>query len=461
MKRLNSTAALAVLCLILGGRLSNAADDATLLRVFLRDGTSLVSYGEFARVSDRVIFSLPTESTPNPPLQLVNIPADRVDWDRTSRYAESARTARYVATRAEDDYVGLSNAVARALNEVTFATDSTRRLEIAEGARKMLAEWPANHFHYRQAEVRQMVSMLDEAIADLRAAGSGGRFNLSLVALAEPPLSNEPLLPPPTPMEAIEQLLSASKLAESSVERRSLLGAVLVSLDRHAASLPAEWTAATRSRISAAIDEDVRVDRTYQLMIQRLLRQATQRARLADVRGVGRTLQILRQNDLTLGRKRPDAVGGAVAAVEAQLDAARRLRLARDRWALRAPLLREYSEAMTTPLVVLRSLQGPLGDIKELAGSSRASLALVQSQVNRILDLVGPIEPPEECRGGHALLVSAVHLAANAAAIRREATLAGDVTRAWDASSAAAGALMLSARAIMDIKTSLRPPQLQ
>ena len=47
---------------------------------------------------------------------------------------------------------------------------------------------------------------------------------------------------------------------------------------------------------------------------------------------------------------------------------------------------------MTTPLVVLRSLQGPLGDIKELAGSSRASLALVQSQVNRILDLVGPIE---------------------------------------------------------------------
>ena len=33
---------------------SAADEDATLLRVFLRDGASLVSYGEFARVADRV-----------------------------------------------------------------------------------------------------------------------------------------------------------------------------------------------------------------------------------------------------------------------------------------------------------------------------------------------------------------------------------------------------------------------
>ena len=33
------------------------------------------------------------------------------------------------------------------------------------------------------------------------------------------------------------------------------------------------------------------------------------------------------------------------------------------------------------------------------------------------------------------------------AQIRREAVLAGDMTRAWDASSAAAGALMLGAKA--------------
>ena len=74
-----------------------ADDEATLLRVFLTDGTSLVSYGEPARVNDRVIFSMPTATTPNPPLHLVNLPLARVDWDRTSRYAATARASHYIA----------------------------------------------------------------------------------------------------------------------------------------------------------------------------------------------------------------------------------------------------------------------------------------------------------------------------------------------------------------------------
>src|SRR3954470_19072762 len=79
-------------------------DEATLLRVFLTDGTSLVSYGEPARVADRVIFSMPASTTPNPPLHLVNLPVERVDWDRTSRYAETARATHYIQTQAETDY---------------------------------------------------------------------------------------------------------------------------------------------------------------------------------------------------------------------------------------------------------------------------------------------------------------------------------------------------------------------
>jgi hypothetical protein len=53
-----------------------------------------------------------------------------------------------------------------------------------------------------------------------------------------------------------------------------------------------------------------------------------------------------------------------------------------------------------------------------------------------------------------------VQLAGNAAQIRREAALAGDMARAWDASSAAAGALMLGAKARTDILAALRLPQL-
>ena len=39
-------------------------------------------------------------------------------------------------------------------------------------------------------------------------------------------------------------------------------------------------------------------------------------------------------------------------------------------------------------------------------------------QVERILKLIENVEPPEECQAAHALLVSAAHLARNAAAIR-------------------------------------------
>ena len=100
-----------------------AADEATLLRVFLADGTSIVSYGEPARVGDRVVFSMPTEAGPNPPLHLVNLPIARVDWDRTSRYAATARASHYVETQAAIDFAELSNDVASTLDLVSTTAE--------------------------------------------------------------------------------------------------------------------------------------------------------------------------------------------------------------------------------------------------------------------------------------------------------------------------------------------------
>ena len=156
-------------------------------------------------------------------------------------------------------------------------------------------------------------------------------------------------------------------------------------------------------------------------MIGRLIEQADQRARLADVRGIGRVLESLRTNDQALGGTRPDAIAAAYAAIEARLEAARRLRLARDHWQLRVPILAQYGLAMGAPMAILRNLQTALEDIKDLAGSTRAVLASVPRRVERILKLIENVEPPEECQAAHALLVSAAHLARNAAAIRREA----------------------------------------
>jgi len=196
-------------------------------------------------------------------------------------------------------------------------------------------------------------------------------------------------------------------------------------------------------------------------MAERLVALSERRARTADVRGVLRVVDLIKANDAALGMKRPEIVDGALASVQTNLDAARELRLNRDAWVLRVQALREYQTAISTPLKILQSLDEPLRDIKELAGSSQAALAMMHRQVRSVTLLLATVVPPEQCRSAHALLANAAQLADNAAEIRREAALSGNVTRAWDASAAAAGALMLTSRAKAEIQALLRPPALQ
>src|SRR5947207_587735 len=171
-----------------------AADDVTLLRVFLTDGSALVSYGEPARIGDRLVFSMPTAATPNAPLPL-----------------------------------------------------------------------------------------FDEAIADLRAATGDARFDLSLAAFVDPPPVGDMLAPAPTPKETIEQVLTAARVADTAGERTALLETALASLDRDAATLPAEWVAATRAATKAQVETARRTDRAYQVLTARILGEADRHARAADV----------------------------------------------------------------------------------------------------------------------------------------------------------------------------------
>ena len=91
---------------------ASAASDATLFRIFLRDGTSVVSYGEFARVDGQVIFSMPAGGpSAEPRLQVVTVPDATVDWYRTDQYVAAARAQHYADTRGEDDFQQLSNEI--------------------------------------------------------------------------------------------------------------------------------------------------------------------------------------------------------------------------------------------------------------------------------------------------------------------------------------------------------------
>lgn len=437
-----------------------AVDGAPLFRVFLKDGATLVSYGELARVDDRVVFSMPTSaSAAAPQLQLVNIPADRVDWDRTVTYAESARASRYIATRAEAEYAKLTAQIGDALTEVG-AADPARRLAIAERARKTLSEWPAAHYNYKHDDVQQMLGILDEAIADLRAAAGASSFDLSFVASSTPPPPFAALLPAPSPREVIEQTLTAARLTDSPAERLSLLTVASAALDSQSDLLPAEWAAETRTAVQAQMAHELETDRRYRALSERLLRLAATRARMADVRGVQRVLAQIPGADASLGAERPDTVRSIVAAVENQLESARHLRLERDRWALRAPALRSYRQAIGLSLVRMQRMTPLLEDIKTLAGSGPDSIGAILRGAAQIIARLSAIEPPAELRDAHALLQSAAQLADQAAKVRREAAINGSMTRAWDASSAAAGALMLASRAVNDIQVALKPPQI-
>jgi len=341
--------------------------------------------------------------------------------------------------------------------------DPKRRLALVENARQTLADWPRTHYSYRATEVRQMLAMLDDAIADLTAATGGGQVSLTLSAYAgDPPPVIEPLLPPPTPREAIEQMLLAAHLATTTADRESLLDAAVSALDANA-DLPEEWKAERRAAAATELAAERRVDRLYRLYSTKTLARAEYRAQNADVHGLERLLTTIDYRDTALGRHRPDAINALVTAVQAKLDQARRLRLARDHWAMREADFEKYRLAISDPIdlfALFARVKPALEDIKSVAGSTPAALAATERAIRQIIKRATLIVPPAEFTAAHALIVSAAQMAGNAAAIRRQATVSGDMARAWDASSAAAGALMLSAQARSEIRALFRPPDL-
>jgi hypothetical protein len=212
--------------------------------------------------------------------------------------------------------------------------------------------------------------------------------------------------------------------------------------------------------VRATLAEEVEVDRQYRSLTSRVMDLAARRARTADVRGVERLAAEVHARDKALGGRRPSSVDTLLTIVDEQLDAARRLRLARDRWELRAEDFRKYRVSITPPLDRLGLLKGALEDVRALAGSAPAALLMLETTAAAVLRAIGAIVPPQEFQSAHALLASAAQMADGAARIRREAAISGDLARAWDASSAAAGALMLMSRARSEIDAVFRLPQL-
>jgi hypothetical protein len=449
----------AVICFLVP--VAALAADATLFRLFLTDGTSVVSFGEYARVADRVVFSMPIGGPLDAPrLHVVTLPAKVVDWTRTDRYADSARYQRYAETRGEEDFVRLTNGVARVLNEIALTTDRSRALAYAEEARLALVDWPRNHFGYRQQDVREIVSLLDESISDLRAALGINSFDLAFVASpAEVPL--ERLQGMPGVREQIDQVFRVAALAERPSERIALLQSVVMLLAEAGAAVPAVDAERLRRSAEGQIRDEQLVDGRYVDLSRRLMASATNAASRARVRDVERVLNQIPREDVKLGQRRPEVVDALRASVEQQLDNARRLRLLRDQWTIRRSLYRDYQRAVGSQLLQLVKLQPALESIRRLEGPAPGALLNLRARVAGGAERLSRVQTPADLRSTHDLLVGAWRFAETALNGRYDAIQSGNFATAREASSAAAGSLMMLSRAQQEIRTLLEPPRLR
>lgn len=436
------------------------AADAVLFRVFLTDGTAVVSYGEYAHVGNRVVFSMPIGSLDAPTLHLVNLPDHAIDWDRTTRYADTARADHYAVTSGESDYAVLTAGVAQTLNGIASATDDRQRLALALQARRELEQWPGRHYGYRATDVHQILGMLDEAITELRAAAGETRFDLNLVAVAEPP-SPITLLPPPSTQESLDQALAVAKLTDVAADRVSLLSMIVGALDWNVSTLPLDWVKRRRREAVSALAIEARIDRTYSDMTRQVLRNASTAAARADVAGVEDLFEDVHRRDAELGQRRPEEVGALLATIDERLDAARRLRLARDRWVMRQEAFDAYRRSIKGAIDEFAQSGRRLESIRRLAGPEASILVTLGTRLETAARQLAQIEAPDELKAAHALLMSGSKLATSAVDIRREAIRSGSLAAAWDASAAAAGAMMLVSKAREEMDTLFKFPQLR
>ena len=438
-----------------------AASDATLFRLFLKDGGMMVSYGEYTRVDDRVVFSMPVGGSQDQPrLQVVWIPAASVDWPRTTRYAESARFQHYADTQGEEDFAVLNNEVARVLNDIALSTDRTRALELALLARASLAEWPREHHGYRQDDVREIVSLIDESIASLRANNSAANFDLALVATA-PSVALEPVLGMPTQREQLDQLLRLAAMAPTATDRVAMLQSALALVNETGAGLVGTELTTMRSSLEARIRIDFEVDKKYGKLAQQLTARASREAARARITGVERAMNRLEREDSKLGKRRPELIDSLRASIEASLSDARRLRLLRDQWALRQTIYRDYQRQVGSQLLSLVKSQPQLEAIRRLDGPPLGALQSLRGRLSGGAERLERLEVSEDLRPTHSMLVEAWRFAENAANGRAEAVSTGNVSRAWQASSAAAGALMFLSQVQGKIQDLLELPRLK
>lgn len=433
-------------------------------RVFLLDGQIISTVGEFTRVDDVVLLQVPVgapDAGGVPDTRPVTLAAASVDWARTDGYRDAQRRAQFEVAGGERAYAAFTEEVAATLRDVAMLADPLERIRRLEAARVQLAQWPSANHGYRAEDVAQTLSVVDDLLNGMRAAAGQQAFSLALTTgpATRPSTTATPLLPPPTLQDMIAQALGLAPRVTDPTERLQLLRSAEAMLG----SVPnadRRWLRTTRSQVRRQIKAETGVTRRYERLRAWMLEKTSRLLAAADVRGLMEVREEVVARDARLDSQRPAEVVSLLATLDTRLDAARRQRLLLERWTERRPALAAYAAAVAPHLTATTALPRALEEIKALSGPEPALLAQAESLLGSARADALRATVPDEARPVHQLWVSAQQLSGRAMQARRGAIRSGDLQQAWDASAAAAGALMLLQQLRTDVPALLRPPSL-
>ena len=422
-------------------------------RVFLRDGQAVPSLGEAVIVDGRVVFTLLVSGTAGrSELQLMSLPASSVDVDRTNRYAESMRAALYAATRGEADYAAVTEEVQRALEHLKGVEDPRKRLELAEEARRRLITWSEGHFRYRAGDIRELLSLFDEVIAELRVAAGETQVSIDLRSGPADPVHERIVAAPPL-RESIALALSAARAADVSEDRMAVLRSLTRLLDR-------EGTAEdVRITVSEELKAELAAEGAYVSLSSDAIAAADTAMKKGDVEGVSAVRATVLARDRALGERRPQQIAALLATLEAKLEATRTHRLALEHYAYVRRDLFAYEQRIRPALSTLEGLKSVIVFIRDMKSMAFERLERANKRLQWLATDLATIKPPPDLAQVHGTLVSAVHMAVQAAARRRLAVVAIDMNLAREASTAAAGAELLILQSRELLVKSLFPPK--
>jgi hypothetical protein len=250
--------------------------------------------------------------------------------------------------------------------------------------------------------------------------------------------------------------MAVARVTTDPDQRMSLLRTIDSAL--RAAPAGGDWAAALSARAATDLAAEARTEKAYASLSGSTLAAANARAARGDLRGVQALVEDVLKADDRLGRRRPQHTSALLGALEWRLGEAARVRLARDAWAARAGAFAAYRQRVQRAVQELRDSKGWLTEIRERSGPSPLVFPRMEQRLVMGRQMLGGISPPPELAGAHGLYGAAFQMASRAAASRRNAVSSNNTQLAWDAASAAAGALMLLDRATEELDRRTSPP---